>query len=236
MKTTTIFSALVITTALLSSVATSQAASFGTLEWVNRTGTVFDTETIPVEFRLTLDPNSVPLIIGPRGEGPPISGLEQEDFDSLAAEFPGYTITLAYVTHGFGCGGTFGNCTSPPPYRFNFSPLFPSYDADFQPGTPVILPHGEFIPDPIPAPLGTYFHYRSTIYLNVAGIYPDSVNPEEMLTFFRSFTVAEVACNNGDTSCAFTRTVTPVPLPAAAWLFSAGLVGLATVARRRMRA
>ena len=64
-------------TLLLSCIAsTVQAAAFGTLEWVNRTGTVSGIETIPVQFRLTLDPTSVPLTIGPANAGGPISRLE----------------------------------------------------------------------------------------------------------------------------------------------------------------
>ncbi|TKB79241.1 MAG: hypothetical protein E8D42_07515 [Nitrospira sp.] len=221
-----IFSAIVLTTALFSSVDTCQAASFGTLEWVDRTGTVSGTDTIPVQFRLTLDPASVPLTIGPGGSGEPISGLEQADLDSLAADFPNFTITDASLSHSFYSGGTFSDDTNPPPYQFQFSNSFPFSNVSLVPGVPTIIEHGQFVPSPVPAPPGTYFHYRSEINLVVTGLnsFGDS--------FERDFLVAQVACSDGDTSCAFQRTVTPVPIPAAVWLFGSGVIGLVGLARR----
>ena len=45
--------------------------------------------------------------------------------------------------------------------------------------------------------------------------------------------VYEFRTNCPDPNCTFTRTVSNVPVPAAVWLFSSGLIGLVGVARRK---
>lgn len=221
-------------TLLLSCVASmAQRAAFGTLEWVNRTGTVSGTETIPVQFRLTLDPASIPLTIGPPNTGVPISGLGQFELDFLARHYPNYTIEDSQVNTYITCGGTFSSgCDNGPPYGFAFSS--PVYDTSFSPEVPTILEHGQFIPDPIPAPAGTYFLFSSGVFLEVNGSYRDPIS-DSTTPFRQSFGIAGITCEGPDTSCAFERTVlAPVPLPGAIWLFGSGLVGVIALARRRM--
>jgi len=219
------------------------AAPIGTLEWIDRTGTVSGTETIPVSFRLTMNDDSVPLILDSGVPGAPISGLEQDDLDTLESEFPGFEILNSYLSHFFQCGSTFNSsCIDPPPYRFAFSGQFPHYDVNLQPGMTYDLAHGEFIPSPSPAPAGTYNYFNAGIFLAVAGFYPNSAydpndpgDVPEFLDFERWFYIAQIGCGTADVSCSFERTVErEVPAPAGLALLGLGL-GMVTAVRRKRR-
>ncbi|MEM7082107.1 MAG: hypothetical protein AAF465_05195 [Pseudomonadota bacterium] len=132
-------------------------------------------------------------------------------------------------TCGFGMGGTDN-------YSFSFGPG-PSPGND-----PISLAAGEsldflfgtFTPVAGGAEAGTYDFFRVGLSLFFAGVGFDDLGEEVAVDAF--FDLA-LACEDGDPSCAFTRTVsaTPVPVPAAAWLFASALLALSSLSRRRHR-
>lgn len=243
-KVTALFVALTLS-------ATAAAFPIGSLEWVQPTGTVTPTESIPVSFRLRLTDDSMPLIIGAQSSGAPMSGLDAADLEELDIRFPDYRITNTYLNHFFECGGTFtSSCLEAPPYRFEFSTAFPNYDVEFLPGVAYELAHGTFIPEPGPVPAGTYQHFNSGIYFVVEGFYNnrrydpalDPTHPDyepETLPFSRRYDIASIGCVGecgcSGPGCTFERTVkqsVPAPGPLTLLLGALALVAVQRAHRR----
>jgi hypothetical protein len=154
---------------------------FGTLEFLNRTGTVYGDESIPVELRLTLDADSAPL--GLDGEG------SFTDVDTRAAaiaglESRGYAdpiLTGAWISTAFACAGaTFGGpCVSPAtPYAWAWGWAIGAngLGLSLAPGESAVLTQGTFSPNPSPAPAGLYTYTNALLFLLVSGDYANPLH------------------------------------------------------------
>ncbi|WP_206046768.1 VPLPA-CTERM sorting domain-containing protein [Mangrovimicrobium sediminis] len=208
----------------------AQAALVGSLEFLEPDGTAAANEAIEVWVRLTLDPASDDLTWDlnqnfPYGVDPtliPDTGFGGEAFESYYG---------AYSFVAFSCNDTFlstpGSCSGGP-----YTTSYPSgpglwFDQDsgsLAAGASMDILLTVLVPDGGVAPDGTYTLFNIGFGMGVDG---EDANGNYLDADIFSFST-----DCGDESCAFTRTISAVPLPAAAWLFSSALFGL-VVARRR---
>jgi hypothetical protein len=185
-----------------------QAAQFsGSLQFLEPTGVVGPTDSIPVWIRFTLDPDSPdPLLITTDGGDAPPFGIPLEYYptefflDEGSGDVPASTFSLqsVFLNTAFLCSGTFtSSCTQGPPYRFDFN-TSPPDSINFLPtsGTTLSLQPGEsrdylfgsFVPSDGPVAPGSYFFYGSYLSLNFQGfseelrtVLDDDGNPVQLL-------------------------------------------------------
>lgn len=244
-----IFSATLVTWSV------ANAAPTGALAFITPTGTVSPTDVIDVWVRLTLDSGSAPLQLDST-----LPGLGVNPAD-IPAEW--VSLTGAYTNTSFLCSGTFTTRCDGPPYDFSFNASGPDSfnflaDITIDPGESRDYLFGSFTPSAGSVAPGTYTFYNAKFFLVLDGLVPqtepqldengnpvldENGNPvvvpvldengdPVLLPVEQSLSIAET-CPTQTSDCAFTRTVSAVPLPAAAWLFGSGLLGLIGVARRR---
>jgi hypothetical protein len=230
---------------LASAVATSpaSAAAFGTLTYLEPSGSAGALDSIPVWMRLTIDASSEPLVVD--------SSLDFYGINPADVPTDWVSFDNAFISTFFLCSGTFtASCTDGPPYRFEFNTSGP--DAiNFK--DPTNIPagatrdylFGTFVPSSGPAAAGTYTFFNTGVTLNLNGRkheLDEEGNPKVdefgdpiQVAAELSFNVAE-SCATSEASCAFTRTVVaaiPEPETYAMMLAGLGLVGLAAARRRR---
>jgi PEP-CTERM motif len=224
----------------------AHAAIDATLSFIDPVGTVAADQDIEIWLRLSLseasdalsfdstaqpfEPPSLDLPLPTQGEyfAPDSSGTS--DFTAITGAF----LNTYYVcNHDFAvvCGEA-GSA-----YSFDFwlnsEPGKPSVNFqttfDLAPGQSFDFLLGTFKPNGGAAAPGVYFFYDAGVTLSLTG--PDALGRELSTTW------GDIAstCPSGESSCAFTRTVTPVPEPGAAVLMGLGLISAIGLARRRRR-
>jgi len=235
--------------ALMSVTSFAQAAApFGTLTFIDQSGTIGPTADVPVWMRLTVDPTSTPLVVD--------QTLERFGLDE--AEVPAAWLTLdrVFINTYFGCSSTFtgtGNCVIGTPYRFDFNLTGPDTingvdPIEVLPGASRDYLFGTFVPSQGAVPEGTYHFYSAGVTLNLLGreqredengmTIVDAFGNPVLFSVEVSFDIA-ASCSTGDLSCAFSRTVVgvvPEPQTYAMMLAGLGLVGVAAMRRRRKAA
>jgi len=209
------------------------SAVIGTLVYDDPTGTAFTTDSIDVWVTLTLDPSSDSLTFDRTDPFP--SGIDPADIPTEAWDWN----TSSYVpfeTYDFigpttirYCDDTFTvGCRNPgSQYTYTTGSDWPNFSGTINPGESVSFKLFELDPVGGSAAPGTYQLFTAGIGLSVYGEDPDGNQIDaDIYQFFTD-------CP--DTNCVFTREVSAVPIPAAAWLFGSALFGLAGIARRRAR-
>lgn len=165
----------------------AQAAYIGTLEFIEPTGVVAATDTIPIWLRFTLSPDSDPLAFDSNAESP--YGLLEGSYSDIdfwdengVSHFGSLTdLTAASISILFGCSGTFTDVCDPGAYAFDF--YIPDYYGDpsgppgmasrpaltMNPGESVDYLFGYFTPVGGSAPAGTYSFFDSSLYVWITG-------------------------------------------------------------------
>lgn len=205
-------------------------------KFTNPTGLVNPTDAIEVWVTLSVAPESDPLVIDP-SLGYPF-GLPTSFIPSHAngprGMIPFASYTSARIGAGFLCSGNFvSNCYNGENYTFSFG--FGEDAVNAFPAKPLRLAAGEsrdflfgiFTPTTGGADIGDYIFYDVFFLLFVDGL-DAAGKPLNVYVELGS------TCSNSSSSCAFTRTVSDVPIPAAGVLFLSGL-GLVGAARRICR-
>jgi hypothetical protein len=215
---------------------------FGTLSFVERTGTVAADQVIPVVMRLTLDPDSPALSF----TSDPLTGFAPEDIPTQGRFYnpvtqqledrPFAEVTGAFLNTYYSCQGDFtSGCSPSANYSFEFntvtSPGHPSInfvDAfTLNPGESFEYTFGYFVPAPGGATPGVYRWNGTAVTLNFRGVDADGNTGT-------AFTSWEIGTGGSlDPDFAFERTVTAIPEPGTWALMGLGLFGIAAVARRR---
>jgi len=219
----------------------SQAQAL-TVSFIQQTGVVSPTESIDVMIRVTADADFAfdgndpdnnygidPFLI-------PTEGLFFSDDGPVFIPFE--EITVAFTSISYVCSGSFsdGGANVCPPgneYDFTFNTTgtdtFSGADAfSLAAGESEDFLFGTFTPLDGSAAPGDYNFFGANITLFFGGIGTDQFgNIQEI---FQTVTLA-TTCATGDTSCAFSRTV--VPVPGAVWLFASAMGGLIGARRRR---
>lgn len=231
----------VLALGILQSASAYSAMVTGTLEYVEPTGTVNANETINVRVRLTLGASSAPLTytIGsyPNGINPadiPTSGYSNSH---NSMPFAGYDYIGHFTsrdcddTFTDGCGGGSSQYESIAPasdswFDFNGITIGAGESREFN--------LFQWKPTDGSAESGTYRLFTAGLGFTVygwgdGGIDEDS-NPIQIPIDAEIYNFNTNCIHD---SCAFTRTVSAVPLPAAAWLFGSALLGLIGVAKRK---
>lgn len=212
---TTLYSAIVFTTAIFSSIATSQAATFDTPITFSQAGTVtltLDQSIGGYDHLLYLGPPQS-FITFPN-DPPPIMALTETGNPSPAV--------LGFTPANIGDTVSLGS------FSANEELIFLLVNVGSERfGTPGEVPGiGEvsaiWSGSASPGNLGSPF----TLI--------EEVDPFTRIVHFEDLfpTSDQTAFLDGH-DVRFTLTLTPVPLPAAAWLFGSGIAGLAAWARRR---
>lgn len=215
----------------------SSADVIASLSFTNPTGTVTADETIAVWVTLSLDASSEPLTYQ---EGEDQGGLPASLIPTVAEVWNDTTheydyiafATYEYVGHTIfrTCTGTFTNGCGAGEYTAGAvtsggDSWFDTNFLNLQAGDSQDFLIYEFSPTDGSATPDDYILYNAGIGFVVHGQDVNG-NPIEQDIVFST-------CTGGDPSCAFTRTVSAVPVPAAVWLFGSGLIGLVGMARRR---
>jgi hypothetical protein len=221
---------------------TFAALPFGTLSFVERTGTVTADQTIPVMMRLTLDADSPAFNFS----SDPLTGFDPEDIptegqfynpDTQQFEIrPFVQVTGAFLNTYYSCQGDFTNVCSPSSnYSFEFntvgSPGHPSINFleafTLNPGESFEYTFGYFVPVAGGATPGVYRWNGTAVTLNFRGLDADGNTGN-------AFTTWEIGTGGSlDPDFAFERTVTAIPEPGTWALMGLGLFGIAAAARRR---
>jgi len=222
------------------SAAPASADVLATLEFTQPTGTVGPNDPVEVWVKLTLDPDSDPVVFD-AGNGVqlndsllPATGWyydEQNQFHS--ADFVSYDATNTWTMDGYRCGGNFLNlCSGNQSYQFEWNPhtnkpwFGGRLSLDLKPGDSMTYLFGTFVPRAGGADPGTYSFTSALAGFMIYGWSADS-------RYIQAFvTLAETCPGN---SCSFTREVLAVPEPGTYVMMSAGTMLLAWVARRRRR-
>ncbi|MBL8555570.1 MAG: PEPxxWA-CTERM sorting domain-containing protein [Phenylobacterium sp.] len=212
--------------------ATAQAtAAFGTLSFVQPTGTAGPNDVIDVYLRLTLDANSATLSVDEFGAvtsgGPSLTELTDAGIDVNQP----YGIGLAGY---LGCSGTF----VPPgcgPAEYEYAFQSPPADFTLSAGESLDFLWLTFTPFGGPAAAGTYKFYETAMTIGAYGV--DSNGDSK----FPAFDAFGMTCASGDDRCAFSRTVSSgggggggVPEPTT-WALLIGGFALAGTALRAQR-
>jgi hypothetical protein len=236
----------------LSGAAVAQSQPTLNLAFIEPTGTVVADVPIDVWVRLTVDPMSdTGLTLDTASPG---AGL---DVDPL------FEPSGMYLNVFFTCTSTFTqSCIQGPPYDFTFGvdaldPVRPSFvglqSLQLAPGQSRDFFFGQFVPSPSPAPAGDYIVHNVGFTANLFGQYYEEIpvlDDEGNFTFDEfgnqiteriplgdsnaefEITLA-YTCNTFEASCAFQRTVVPVPEPGTYAMMGLGLGVLGWAARRR---
>ena len=152
-------------------------------------------------------------------------------------------IDSAFASISASCGGSFvidmnGDCglggAGTENYTFSFGPSpywAPGGALSLGAGDSTSFLWGTFTPVAGGAAAGTYDFFNAGIGIFFTGFGTDDFGEEVSLSAFFGL---DSTCPTSDPSCAFTRTVgSPVPVPAAVWLFASALLGLTGMSRRR---
>lgn len=234
---------MALAAALAWSAPAMAALPFGTLSFVEPTGTVGPNDDIDIWVRFTLDPSSSPLTLV-TGD---VSGFLAADLPTVGQFFnpdtgrteeqPFANFTNASLNTYFTCDDTFTNrCNGAQPraytYQWNLldtqerpSAIFKS-DLVLAPGQSFDYVFVTLKPALGGAPAGTYSYFDTGLTLEFFGV---DAEGNSLSTF--GVTIGST-CGDGQSieQCAFTRTVVAVPEPQTLLLMG---VGLAVVALRR---
>lgn len=210
---------------------TASSAVIGTLEFTNPTGTVGANDTIDVYVTLTLESFSddltfYPYDAFPNGVNPDDLPTEAWDWDSEDyVPFDSYDYIGAYVSRG--CTDTFtvGCSDAGSQYSYSTDNDWFDFEGTLSAGDSLTLKLFELTPVAGGAAPGTYELFNAGFGLTVYGQDADGNPLDETLYAFDT--------NCAGASCTFTRDVSAVPLPAAAWLFGSAMLGLVGLSRRR---
>lgn len=226
---------------MLSVLSTANAALIANLSFTEPRGVVSPTDSIEMWVTLSLDPSSDPLeydVSQGLFRGIPASYIPTEgsvyDFDTGSIDFyPFESYTGIYLSATYSCSGTFTEGCLAGEYRYNFNNTLNESlnirDTLFMsPGESRDFLYATFTPNSAEVALGEYTYYRAAFGILVEGV---NSNGDTMSA---GVTIAET-CSTGDFSCeGFSRTVSAVPIPAAVWLFSAGLISLFGLSRNKI--
>jgi hypothetical protein len=225
--------------AFLASGSAFAALPYGTLEYVDRVGTVSNTEAIDVWLRFTVDAASVPLVFS----NGPLTGIDPADFPTEGLNYstnvyePFTQVDGVFFNYSYSCSDTFSGAgcgNAPYQFEFNYGNFgAPRLDAiesiDLQPGQSIEYLMGRFSPTGGASPAGTYSLFVSGIHLSFYGVNGDG---QRLVSDGNSL---GMTCSPLTPDCAFTRTVTAVPEPQSIFMILAGLGVLFGVMRRRER-
>jgi len=234
MKSRTIIKFFIATCLMLG--GNAYAAVVSSLSFTNPTGTATSTDTIEIWVTLSLDPSSEALTydssISPLA-GLPASLIPTEGYDYVTSSYvPFASYTDARPLTGRYCNDNFTNGCSAGEYTFNYTTSwFDIRNNSFtlNPGESRDFLFDTFIPTDGSATPGNYIFYNGYLGFNIIGL--DAAGNTIDATINLGIT-----CPTRTADCAFTRTVSAVPVPAAVWLFGSGLIGLAGIARRKIAA
>lgn len=204
------------------------------LGFLQPTGSVLATDTIPVWLRLSNTSTTDAFVVDPGiadtwGLGPGF--LPTSSWDGNAS-VPFVSYTSTNVSTWMGCSGSFNNGCDLSAYVFDWRGSNPfAAGVSLAPGAHLDYFWGNFVPLDGQAPAGTYTLYRATIGAQSTGLDADG-REVSGVEFFTS-----TCTGDSDAACVgqsvFTRTVSAVPEPGTLALMLAG-VGL-VVARRVRR-
>ena len=215
---------------------TTQALS---LSFAEPNGTVGANDVIPIivsirnttDTDFVFDGNDPDNFYGIPGIEVPSEGFNDDGDLATFGNSPNAFLNFSFTCSGsfFTAGGTpFGACPPGDEYEFVlFSDREPFFADSFElmAGASVEFEFGQFIPLAGGATPGDYDFFGVSLFLDLFGFGEDEGGNEIFLTEF--IDIAST-CTTGDSTCAFTRTVaiSPVPLPASAWLLFTALRGL----------
>ena len=210
--------------------ASAYSAVIGTLTYRDPSGTVNANETIDVWVTLTLDGLSDSLTYTPgaypNGFNPAVFPLENDQsvafarYDSIGL----FTFNNCDDTFTDGCNDPGSQYTSSTPA----SDTWFQFDGTISPGGSKDFNLMQW--DPITGGAAPATYRLGTVGLGFTVFGLDG-NDNPIQADFYEFSTN---CSVND-SCAFTRTVSAVPLPAAAWLFGSALAGLGFVRKYKRR-
>jgi hypothetical protein len=220
----------------------AQAEAALQISFVEPTGTVGPTDTIPLWIRLTSvgdEAFSFDTSLGFDDMfGLPSSVVlpsEGQDFTQAGPpqliEFASYTSISLFTWRS--CNDSFSNGCSPASHAF-VSPDGPSNwfaqeQFSLAPGDTLDIHHSDLVPVGGMAPEGTYTATNLGVGVTLHGLSADGVALETDLFSFGT-------CSGGEPGCGFTRTVVGVVPEPGTWalmLGGLGLVGLGAARRRR---